>query len=284
MVQASTSHDPLCLPLACAPSAQRERTSLYDVRCHTEERWPGQCSSHAITCLASQDLESIDLRVVLDRRELDGDRPATLRCHRECFNHQYVRPSSCRNNVKITQHGSAIDRHIKNALPSFRPVRLSKMQAHRVSVPRRQVGNDIAKVVTVTIGQVHALRSRVAHATGTYRRGNIRCCSTYKVCISDVGTNAGSSRINLHAASTRGFRRRCGYDGYRRRSCPGWRDPSLRDACGRWSNIRTGRRLQRYLRCRSRQRNGRRYVHRIGRSGSHFLCASTLTEEVKRQK
>lgn len=87
-----------------------------------------------------QDLNAIDLCVINDRCELNGDPPIAVRWRGERLHDCLVRTSRGSDDVEIAQDLLPINGDIENSLSAAAPIEFRKVQAHRIGMSNYQPG------------------------------------------------------------------------------------------------------------------------------------------------
>src|SRR5215469_4067408 len=114
---------------------------------------------------SAQDLDAVDLGVVLDGGELDGERPVGRGDLGELLHHRLVLAAGGGEYVEVGQHLRPVDGDVEDPRARRCPVLLGEMQPDRVAGPGDGAGDRVAEV-TVPVVLVDRLRSGVDHPSG----------------------------------------------------------------------------------------------------------------------
>src|SRR6202161_4624430 len=112
-----------------------------------------------------RDLDAVDLCVVLDGDELDGDRAGAAGGGGERFGHGLVLPACGGEDVEVGQDLGAVDEDVEGAIPGRGPVCLGEVESYRVAGAGGEAGDGVGEVA-VAVVLVDRLGCRVGDAGG----------------------------------------------------------------------------------------------------------------------
>src|ERR1700733_8392916 len=112
-----------------------------------------------------RDFDAVDLGVVLDGDELDGDRPAAAGGSGERLGDRLELAAGGGEDVEVGQDLAAVDEDVEGPRPGGGPVLLGEVEPHRVAGPRCQPGDGVGEVA-VAVVLVDRLRGGVGDAGG----------------------------------------------------------------------------------------------------------------------
>src|ERR1700722_636036 len=136
------------------PSERRltAKTGLPGERCSpgSPGAYPLSAAS-LVTRSCRRDLDAVDLGVVLDGDELDGDRAGAARRRGERLGDRLELPAGGGEDVEVGQHLRPVDEDVEDARPGGGPVLLGEVEADVVAGPGGEAGDGVGEVAVAVV-------------------------------------------------------------------------------------------------------------------------------------